>query len=199
VGGIAYRHVGISDIPRTSTSPDPEPGDIDVSEDVASVALARDFSTSGAMGLAVRYARSTGGPDDLVQLSVDYGVLFRTELPLRPRIGGVVRGIGLGTRFLAGIGMTPPASLSGPLLWDLSYGLDVDGDRNVTQHRLSLRGSWRARYHLAAGANRNGVDGWTALWMVGVDFGRYSLAVMREGLANGFGAAHYYRLAIHLP
>ncbi len=197
--GLAYRHLGLTRIPRTSTSPDPEPGDIRLSEDVFTFALARGFGSSSAMGLAVRYARASGGPDEVGDLALDYGLIVTTDLPLRPRVGALVRDIGSHPRLLAALGFTPPRAISGPLTWDVTLGLDADRRTHVTESRLSLRGTWRGRYHAAAGLNRNGVDGWTTLWMLGADIDRYSLAVMREGLANGFGVAHYYRLGIRLP
>jgi hypothetical protein len=54
--------------------------------------------------------------------------------------------------------------------------------------------------HAGLGATRwSAEDGWTTLWMAGADIGRYSLSVLREELANGFGAVHFYRATIRLP
>jgi hypothetical protein len=41
-------------------------------------------------------------------------------------------------------------------------------------------------------------NGWTTLWMLGLKHGRYSFSVLREHLANGFGAVHFFRASIEL-
>ncbi len=54
--------------------------------------------------------------------------------------------------------------------------------------------------HLGAGfSHLESGDGWTPLWMLGADIGRYSLSVLRESLANGFGPVHFFQAAIRFP
>jgi hypothetical protein len=172
--GLGYSHLGISDIPRTSTSPAPEPGDIRVSEDVAVLGLARELDTPGGIGAAVRFQRGDAAGD------------------VRSRVEGDV-GIGV----LGGLELTLPALASARLPLRLGYGIQSGRGSGSLEQRFSIRGSWLDQFHAGMGATRWGAeDGWTTLWNLGVDIGRYSISVLREELANGFGAVHFYRAAI---
>jgi hypothetical protein len=93
-----------------------------------------------------------------------------------------------------------PPLASGRLPLRLGYGFETDRGPGPLEQRISVRGSWLEQIHAGLGAHRGAAaDGWTLLWMLGTDLGRYSLSVLREGLPNGFGAVHFYRLAIRVP
>jgi hypothetical protein len=42
-------------------------------------------------------------------------------------------------------------------------------------------------------------DGWSPLWMLGAEIGRYSLGVLRESLANDFGPVHFFQASVRFP
>lgn len=198
--GFAYRHVGVSDIPRTTTSPRSQPGSVSVGEDAATLSLARGFASMASAGVALRYARSAGTPEDASEASVDVGAHVSGDHALQPRVGVLVRGLGgRHTHVMAALAAATPPRALGSLRIDAAYGLDMQADREATEHRLSVEGTWDGRIRLGLGLNRGGADGWTALWMADVVLGRYSLGVLRENLVNDFGAANHYRLAIRLP
>ena len=82
----------------------------------------------------------------------------------------------------------------------LAYGFRSEPERDGLEHRFSVRGAWKGQIHLGTGLTRwPGNDGWSPLWVLGADIGPYSLSVLRESLANGFGAIHFYRVAIRFP
>jgi hypothetical protein len=194
---LGYSHLGISDIPRTSTSPAPEPGDIRVSEDVAVLGLARELDTPGGIGAAVRFQRGDAAGDVRSRVEGDVGIHLRPAFPLRPRIGFSLLGIGGQVGVLGGLELTLPALASARLPLRLGYGIQSGRGSGSLEQRFSIRGSWLDQFHAGMGATRWGAeDGWTTLWNLGVDIGRYSISVLREELANGFGAVHFYRAAI---
>lgn len=56
------------------------------------------------------------------------------------------------------------------------------------------------QFHAGVGLTHLGrEDGWTPLWMLGLELGRYSFSVLREELANNFGPVHFYRASVRLP
>jgi len=49
-GGVGYWHLGIQDIPRTTTSPHQEAGEINIAEDVALLVLAKNLTSHTGVG-----------------------------------------------------------------------------------------------------------------------------------------------------
>jgi hypothetical protein len=196
----AYSHLGISDIPRTSTSPAPDPGEIHVSEDVAVLGVVREMKAPGGIGAAFRIERGDAAGISQTRVEADLGIHLRPMLPLAPRIGIGVRGLGADLGILGGFELTLPPLASARLPLRIGYGVHSGRTLGSLEQRFSLRGSWLDQFHAGVGLTRwDGEDGWTTLWSLGVDIGRYSIAVLREELANGFGAVHYYRVALRSP
>lgn len=199
-GGIGYRHLGIQDIPRTTTSPEPVPGEIDVAEDQAVLVLAKGIGLRTGIGGALRFQRGAAGREARSQMEVEVGIHHRSGLPLTPRFGAVLKSLGGEMELLGGAEISlPPLSTSRIPLY-AGYGFQTDGGIEPTGHRFSFRGSWKDQLHAGMGLSYLGEeDGWTPLWMVGGEVGRFSLAVLRESLANGFGAIHFFHAAVRFP
>ena len=199
-GGIGYWHLGISDIPRTLDSPSPEPGSVEVAEDALLLALAGDLEGQAGFGGGIRIHRASVAGEVETRAEGDVGLHIRPQMALSPRFGLAVRGLGQDPRILGAVevGFPPLAGSRIPL--QLGYGVEKRPGPGGLEQRISLRGSWIERFFAGVGLTRWGeADGWTTLWMVGLDYSRYSFSVMREGLANGFGSVHFYRASIRLP
>jgi hypothetical protein len=196
-GGVAYQHLGIRDITRTSTSPEPDPGQISVAENVAVISLAGDLSTYGGIGAGFRYERATAGNEARDAASGQVGITVRPPLPLDPGVGVVLLGLGSDPALMGGVEIPLPRTPIESFQLRTAYGIRVDLSPGQAEHRLSLTGIWRSNYRAALGVTRQpDGNGWTGLWSLGADFGRYSFAVLREGMPNDFGAVHFYRVAV---
>jgi len=199
-GGLAYSHLGIQDIPRTTTSPHPEAGEINIGEDVAVLALARNVSEQTGLGGGFRFQRGAVGRESRSRVEGELGIHHQSKLPLSPRFGLAVRGLGGEIQTLGGFELSLPPLASSRIPIRVGYGLQAEEGLESVDHRFSLRSSWMDQLHLGTGLSYLGrEDGWTSLWMLGADIGRYSLSVLRESLANGFGAVHYFRASLRFP
>jgi hypothetical protein len=88
----------------------------------------------------------------------------------------------------------------GKLPLRLGFGFLRERGTGVLEQRFSLRGAWMGVLQAGAGLTRwGGGNGWTPLWMLGLDLGNYSFSVLRESLANDFGPTHFYRASVRLP
>ncbi len=199
-GGLGYWHLGIDDIHRTTTSPDRQPGDIRLAEDVAVLGAANDLGNRTGGGAAIRVTRGSLGSDSRTTVEGEIGIQHLLSLPLSPQVGLSLRGLGGEPTTLAGAELSLPALASSRLPIRIGYGIQTDRKLNSLEHRLSLRASWVDRVHAGIALSYLGeVDGWTPLAVLGADLGRYSLSVLREALANNFGAMHFFRAAIRFP
>jgi hypothetical protein len=199
-GGLGYWHLGIDDIPRTTDSPERELGEVEVAEDVGLVALSRNLGPSTGIGASLRILRGSVDADSRSEAQAEVGVFHRSALPLQPRAGLSLRGLGGHVQALGGVEVSAPPMTSSRVPIHLGYGILWEDGPSPLQHRLSLRGSWLDLIHLGVGASHLGRNnGWVRLWMLGVNIDRYSFAVLRESLANDFGAIHFFRAAIRFP
>jgi hypothetical protein len=200
-GGVGYWHLGIQDIPRTTTSPEQQDGSISVGEDGAVLSAGRVFWNGTGIGAGLRVSRGEVGREARSDAEGLLGVYQRVEaLPLDPRVGLAVHGLGRKAKAIGGLELTLPALAAGRIPIRIGYGLQVNGDERSREHRLSFRVSWMEQVHGGFGLNGFGNgDGWTPMWLLGADVGRYSFSVLRESLANGFGAIHFFRAALRFP
>ena len=199
-GGVGYWHLGIQDIPRTTTSPHREAGEINVAEDVALLALAKNLGGHTGVGGTLRFQRGAAGREARSQVEGEIGIHHRSSLPFTPRFGLTLRGLGGELKALGGVELSLPPLASSRIPIRFGYGLQSDEEFNPVDHRISLRGSWMDQLHLGMGFSylEDG-NGWTPMWMLGADMGRYSISVLRESLANGFGPVHFFQAAIRFP
>jgi len=199
-GSVGYWHLGIHDIPRTTTSPHQGAGEINITEDVALLGLGYSPWERGGIGGAIRFSRGTAAGDSRSAASGEVGIHHHSTFPWSPRLGLVVRGIGGDLETMAGIEANPTTLASGRIPIRIGYGIQVGDEAGWTDHRLSLRGSWKDQLNLGLGFSYLGADnGWTFLWMAGADLGRYSFSILREALANDFGSVHYFQASIRFP
>jgi hypothetical protein len=199
--GVGYWHLGVDGIPRTTASPKSEIGEVHVSEDVGIVGLARTIGSQTGVGVGFRFQHGSAGKESLTRVEGEVGIHHRaTNLPLAPRLGLAVRGIGEEFQTLLGAELSLPALASSRIPVRVGYGIQANGRFGAEDHRLSLRAAWMDQLHLGLGLSYLGKgNGWTPLWMLGADVGRYSLSVLRESLANGFGATHYFQASVRFP
>lgn len=193
--GVTYQHLGVPDIPRTTDSPEPEPGTLTVTEDLAVLSMAGGLTERGALGASLRVMRGTVGSDRRTRVSVDVGARTRLGGRATPGVGLVLRSVGTRTEGLFGV----DAGL--PLPWDRlslrgGYGLQAPLSSVEPTHEISLRGRWEERLVFGAAALSHPDASWTGLFEFRLEIGRYSLAVVREGLPNAFGAAHFFQMTI---
>ncbi len=199
-GGVGYWHLGIQDIPRTTTSPHQEAGEINIAEDVALLVLAKNLTSHTGVGGGLRFQRGAAGREAESRIEGEIGIHHHSSLPLTPRFGLAVRGIGGELVTLGGVEVSLPPLASSRIPIRLGYGIQTDEELNPVDHRFSLRVSWMDQLHLGMGFSYLGDEnGWTPLWMLGADLGRFSLSVLRESLANSFGAIHFFQAAIRFP
>jgi hypothetical protein len=199
-GALGYWHLGIQDIARTTDSPEKELGEVQVAEDVALLAVARDLGTSTGIGVGLRFSRGSVDGNARSDAEGEVGIFHRSSLPLAPSFGLTIQGLGTDVKTLAGVEVSVPPLASTRIPLSLGYGVLTDWGPEPAQHRFSFRGSWKELFHLGMGVSHLGENnGWAPLWMLGANFGRYSFAVLRESLANDFGAIHFFRAAIRFP
>jgi hypothetical protein len=199
-GAVGYWHLGIPDIPRTTDSPLHGLGTVEVAEDVLLLGLAKDVNASTGMGGALRLQRASAAGNIRSRIEGDLGVSSAPRLPFSPRFGLALRGLGGNPSILAGVEAGFPPLAKGRLPIRVGYGFERERGSGVLEQRYSLRGSWMEQIHAGFGLLHQGEgDGWSPLWMLGLDLGRYSFSVLREELANNFGPSHLYRASVRLP
>jgi hypothetical protein len=198
--GMGYWHLGIQDIPRTTTSPHQEAGEINISEDVGVISVSRGLGLNTGVGGGVRFQRGAAGREAKSQVVGELGVHHQSSLPFTPRIGVVIQGLGGELAGLGGVEFSLPPLASARIPIRLGYGIRLDEDLETRDHRFSLRTSWMDEVQVGVGLSYLGeANGWVPLWHFGANLGRYSLSVLRESLANGFGAIHFFQASIRFP
>jgi hypothetical protein len=198
--GLGYWHLGIQDIPRTTTSPHEEAGEINVSEDMALATMAWSLGPRTGIGGGLRFQRGAAGRDAKSRTEGELGIHHQANVPLLPRFGLTIQGLGGEVRFAGGAEVSLPSLASSRIPLRLGYGIRTDRDAAALDHRLSFRGSWMDQIHVGTGLSYLGEgNGWVSMWMLGADLGRYSVSILRESLANGFGAVHFFQASIRFP
>ncbi len=196
--GAAYQHLGIPDIDRTSDSPEPEPGSLTVTEDVAILGLARGLGPRAGFGVSLRAMQATVGSRRKTRVAADLGVQSEFEGSLRPRLGAAIRSVGTHSDLLAGATVEVPTPWPERLSTAVGYGVQGVLSRFDPDHRLTVRGILDDVFVLGVAAQSNRSGPWTPLWEIRLDVDRYSLAVVRESLPNDFGVSHYFQATIGL-
>lgn len=202
-GGVGYWHLGVEDIPRTTTSPEHEPGFVRLAEDGWTLALGGKAGSEdrgpGAMGVGggIRLQRAALAHRVRTRWAAEGGMVLRPRLPGDPLLGAALRGGQEERSALAGVEITlPPVPARGPPL-AVGYGLRGEPGRGVEEHRWSVRASWAGRFQLGvAMARRPGDPERVLSWSGELVSGRYFLSVLGEALPRGMGTAHFFRLGV---
>jgi len=200
VGG--YNHLGIPDIPYTEDSPAPSPlrPSIDVGGDLFTLGAAREVASSWWVGGTLRYWRESAGTFHRdAGMGAGIGFAYHATGPFRPSLGAAVFTGRAEPRWLVGTEVSAPAV--GAREWRLSLGYGVAGAEapRTVAHRISATSRWADVVTLAAGVDLEPDPGFAAVEPVvaaSVRLGRYQIGVLREEIANGFGAAYYYRFHV---
>jgi len=198
--GVGFRHVGLGEIPVTSTSPLPDAieGTLDISETTLSFAATRVVGPSLTFGAGAHFTRAAQALDASDEVEVGAGL--RTAA--RNWVPGFGASLGFGeqgTDWAVGAEFAPAAAvLSGGSL-SVSYGIAGSPWYHGLTHRVALGATWASRVRLTAGiAGEPDVGGrsWDPVLGAVIEIQRYSVGILREELANGIGAVHTFRLGV---
>ena len=196
----AYEHIGINGFTLTEDRPDGT--QFDLGEDHFTLAAAHEVSSAFTVGATARYARDNLTDTDVV-VGVGAGFITEPKLPLRPLIGAyalseadaIVWGAAAEARL-------PP--LGGEYHIALAYGVENDGRAAAPIHRAGARFDYQDRISISAGIRREPVRDqqadayWEPILAASLHLFRYTLGVVREQLADDFGATYTFRLQIGL-
>lgn len=201
--GAAYQQVSIDDIGQTSTSPATDPGapSFAITEDLFAGAVSHVLSPGIRAGAVVRLNRSNETGLDSTTTSLGAGFLFTPNVALRPAIGAEVQTTGGGVRYLGAVQLGTRQFSNGI---EVSGGYGVRGGRGALalEHRIGMTVDWRQLVAVTGGAatTKAGSErSWEPVLGASLRVSRYELGVLREVLANDFGAAYAFRFRIALP
>ena len=196
---LGYRHVGIEEMERTSTSPMPDPEGLDVAEDVFGLGAARSLNDAMAVGVGAEYTRPSADLDTDAKLVIGVGARLRLRHPWGPTLAGAVQAEEDEPGWRVAAEVAPERLRLGDWSAAFAYGLSGGPRLRGPEHRLATRVAWRERVTLSAGiaaADDNGGTAWTPLGGIVVHINRYVIGVVREHLAHDFGAVHSLRFGV---
>lgn len=198
---VGYHHVGIDGILQTTDSPLAEDATpLDIGEDAVALAASRTISPVLHAGVVVRYIRAAEIAEDRSVVEFGAGVHVRpANLPGRPALGAAARAENDGVAWNVGLRATPLVGPDSSFTVGGSWGVDGGPLRIGVSHRFAAEGTWRDRVSVALGAaSEPDAEGrtWRPLASASVRVARYSLAVLRESMANDFGAVHALRFTV---
>jgi hypothetical protein len=199
--GAGYQHVSVDDIGGTSTSPLPDVGapSFSVGEDQIAVGVSHILGTSVVAGAAVRHDRSNESGLNESTTSLGAGFIVSPALPLRPVLGVSMLTQNGGVRYTGGLEVS--SSLTNDLDVRAGYGLRGGENTVATEHRIGITVDWRRLVALTAGfatADAGSDRSYEPVIGASLRVNRYELGVLREGLANDFGAAYSFRFRVGL-
>lgn len=197
---IGYHHVGVDGIMLTTDSPLPEDATpLELGEDALALSARRALGQFLAAGVSLRYVRAAEFAEDRSVLEFGAGIHLRPELPGRPVIGAAARAESEGMAWMTGIDVTPFLAADDEWRLGASWGADGGPLRIGVSHRLAALAGWRDVVRVSAGmSGEPDADGrtWRPVASASVRLARYALGVMREQMANDFGAVHALRFTI---
>ncbi|MBI4546176.1 MAG: hypothetical protein HY703_13340 [Gemmatimonadetes bacterium] len=195
---LGYQHLQIEGIVRTTTTPMADSLDpaIDFAQELITLSAASTLPDGLAAGISFRYTWTNHGPGRQARALLGAGLIYRASLPFDPEIGGALL-LGHGGaewRLGASAALRPAPDLP----WNLQLSYGIAGQRWPTrpEHRFALATAWGQRLEVAAGLDAQPGPGFTAWQPVlsgSLRLGRYLLGVVREELANDFGAGYTFR------
>lgn len=196
--GLGYQHAAVAGIRRTTTSPLSDEGEIDVSEDVFNLILARQLAESADVGVLIRYGHIAEIAGGQASVDVGAGVHVRPSQPWIAEAGAAIAVADDGANWLTGVALEPPLELPD---WRLlaRYGLEGSYRVHGLTHRIAASATWTERATVEVGwVAEPGAEGHTLTPVLGASFRleRYQVGVLRESLANGLGAIYSFRFAV---
>ena len=199
-----YQRVSIDDIGETSESPLPDPGipaTFSIGEDQVSVGAAHIVGTVLTVGAGVRYDRSdeTGVAESTTSLTAGLLVVptFAAVQRFAPTAGASIVAHRDGVRWSGGLDFALPLVSD----FETRIGYGARGGEGLVdfEHRIGVTAIWRSLASATIGAMNGGSGGdtaWELTFGGALRFRRYELGVLREALANDFGAAYAFRLRV---
>ncbi len=199
-----YQHFGIDDIGETSDSPLPDPSGaptFSIAEDQLHFGAAHALSGVLSAGAGFRYDRSNESGFNESTTSLIAGFVYSPKHAALSRFepaaaASLIAG-GDGVRWSGGLDFAFPAVAD--LTTRAGYGVRGGEGMPGPEHRLGLTATWRQMLTASLGA-MSGSAGegreWEATLGASLRVNRYELGVLRESLANEFGAAYSFRLRV---
>ncbi|HSJ09563.1 MAG TPA: hypothetical protein VK928_06595 [Longimicrobiales bacterium] len=194
---LGLERVEIGGIDETTTSPE-SLGEFNVGETRLAAAAARSMGGAATVGAMVQYTRLPDISEDRSVLALGAGLRYRTRLrvPVELALMGATEGDD--TFWMLGAEalwerVVPDVTVRG------AYGAAGGELAPGITHRLVATAEWRTQVELSLGAasEPDGLDrALVPLAGASVRLGRYRLGAVREQLANDFGAAWSFRLAV---
>lgn len=199
--GAGYQHVSIDDITETSTSPLPDAGEavFSIGEDQIALGVSHALGASLLAGAGVRYDRSNESGFDESATSLSAGFLFSPGLPLRPSIGVSLLTQTDGVRYTGGLELG--SALTDDVEVRAGYGVRGGENTVAIEHRVGGTVNWRRLVALTGGiatASAGSERSYDPVLGASLRVSRYELGVLREALANDFGAAYSFRFRLGL-
>lgn len=195
-----YHHVGIDNVLRTGDSP--LPGDatpLDLGEDGLAIAASRRVDDVFHGGLVVRYIRASRIVEDRGVVEFGAGVQARPRLRTNPVIAAFARAEADGFAWSAGAGAMPFGDAERGWRAGATWGIEDSPRHPGPAHRLAAVAGWRDYVEASVGvANEPDAEErtWRPVVSGALRLSRYALGVMRENMANGFGALHTVRFSV---
>ena len=194
--GIGYQHIGVDGVELTQDAPD-EGSELVIGQDLIAAGASHMVSRL-TVGAGAQYLRSSEALDQPGVYRLGLGVHY--ALPLGIPVSIAAQGQSQDTHTLWAVGATLAPSL--PFReWTASaaYGATGGDLRPGVSHRVTAEAGYRGLVSLQGGVvsdpeNEDRVM--TAIASIGVRVNRYELGIVRESLANGFGAVHTFRIGI---
>jgi len=197
---VGYHHVGIEGILQTDDSPLTEDATpLELGEDGIAVAVSRAITRAVHVGILARYIRASEIAEDRSVGEFGVGMHVRPELPGNPVIGGATRFEADGAAWMAGIEIMAIGAADAEWRLGANWGADGGPTRIGVSHRVAALAAWSEYVALSVGlAGEPDAAGrtWRPVAAATLRFTRYSLAVMREQMANDFGAVHAFRFTV---
>jgi len=189
----------VAEIPRTTTDPTTEPGDIPYNTTMLSAGFARR-SENVAVGLALRYRTGTVDTERRGAFGVDGGLLADSLLGLP------VRGALSTFLWRPANGADEETAYSGALdaqLYQIDSTLVARGgyaltlvEQRTVEHYV-FAGASSKRWEIRTGLARYqsaGESEWSLRVGTGLQYGRYHIGVAREGARDGLGGIYQFTL-----
>ena len=195
--GVALQHVGIDDIALTTESPIDSAGGFSVSENEFVLSAAHALTDRFSIGATARYSMVDydGGEN---QVAIGVGTYFRPLLPFSPAFGAFALNRGDEIRWGAGAEVQTPI-VSADYTLRVNYGLMDEEGPTGANHWFGSSFDWRNLVSMGGSLIRTEeAEGasWMPLLAASLRLNRYTLGVVRESLANDFGAAYSFRLQV---
>jgi hypothetical protein len=195
-----YQHVSIDDIGETSTSPLPDTGEptFSITEDRVALGVSHALGAAVTAGAGVQYNRSNETGLNESATSLGGGFLVSPSLPLRPVIGISAASQTGGVRYAGGVELA-----GGTREIEIRAGYGVRGGGNLisVEHRIGITLDWRRLVAVTGGvatASAGSERSYDPVIGASLRVNRYELVVLREALANDFGAAYSFRFRLGL-